>query len=123
MRRPAFILALALAGTAMASERLEDARRDVTHARIAVKEISRDLAKLEAGDFSGTMTIEDDKVIKCGDPAKYPELNCAPYSDAEKAEMLTEMRSNLADAEAELAEAEADLKAEEAAAKAAVTSR
>lgn len=123
MRRTVLFLALALAGTALARERLDDARQDVTHARIAVTEISRDLARMEAGDFSGTLTIEGGEVIKCGDPAKYPDLNCAPYSDAEKAAMLTDMRSNLAEAEADLAEAEADLKAEEAAAKAAVTSR
>ncbi|MFT3810250.1 MAG: hypothetical protein QM698_10060 [Micropepsaceae bacterium] len=123
MRRAVLTLALGLAGTAMAHERLEDARRDVTHARIAVKEISRDLAKIEAGDFSGSLTIEGGDIVKCGDPAKYPELNCAPYSDAEKAEMLAEMRSDLADAEAELAKAEADLKAAETEAKASVTDR
>lgn len=116
-------LAMGAAEARSDDERLEDARRDVTHARHAVEEISRDLARMEAGDFSGTLTIEGSEVIKCGDPSKYPELNCAPYSDAEKADMLSEMQSDLEDARAELAEAEADLKAAEAASKAAVTGR
>ena len=126
MLRAAVLLSIAFAGTAVArdvEEVLADARRDVTHARIAVEDISRDFAKLEAGDFSGTLTIEGGEVIKCGDPSKYPELNCAPYSDAEKAKMLSEMRGDLYEARADLAEAEADLKAAEGAETGAVTGR
>lgn len=77
------VLAGLLAGLAFATpaladqqEALADAGRDLDHARIAVEEIGRDFARIEAGDWSGTMTIEHGKVFKCGEPSKYPELNC-----------------------------------------------
>lgn len=99
---------------AEAAEALADARRVVAAARTAVADMSRDLERIESGDWSGVMTIEGDTVIKCGEPSKYPDLKCAPYSEADKAEMLAEQRDNLAEAMTELADAEADLKEAEA---------
>ena len=82
---------------------LADAKEGLKDAEEGLEESKRDLARMEAGDFSRTMTIEDDKVVKCGDPARY--LGCTPYTDAEKAAMVAEMRQSLKDAEAGLEEA------------------
>ncbi|BCW87017.1 hypothetical protein sos41_01430 [Alphaproteobacteria bacterium SO-S41] len=82
---------------------LADAREGLKDAEKGLEESKRDLAQMEAGDFSRTMTIEDDKVVKCGDPNRYP--GCIPYTDAEKAEMVAEMRQSLKEAEAGLEEA------------------
>lgn len=117
------VAAFALAGPALADEALEDARRDLRHALSAVNEISEAFARIDAGDWSGSITIEGGKIIKCGDPAKYPELGCKPYSAADKAEMHAQMAADLVEARAELAEAEAALAAREAANGRAVTGR
>jgi hypothetical protein len=58
-----------------------------------------------------TRLIEDDKVVKCGDPAKYP--GCTPYSDAEKAEMVASMRRDLENGRVDLENAKRDLAAAE----------
>jgi len=101
-----------------AHEALADARQDIAAARSAVDDISRDHARIAAGDWSGVLTIEGDKIVKCGDPSKYPDLDCKPYSAAEKAEMLAGQAEDLAEARTDLVTAEADLASAEAALKA-----
>lgn len=98
-------IAMAEAREARAGARadLEDAKRDLDEAERDLKDSEADLARMVAGDFSDTMTIEDGKVVKCGDPAKYP--GCVPYTDAEKAEILAGMRTALADSRQGLADA------------------
>lgn len=92
----------------------EDGRAGIAEAREGIAEVekgladaARDLAAAEAGDFSGVLTIEDDEVIKCGDPARYP--GCVLYTAAEKAGMVEEMRGDLAEARADLDGARRDL--------------
>lgn len=87
---------------AQTRETLADARRDLVEDQQRIDDMTRDVAQMEAGDFSRTLTIEDDKIIKCGDPTRYP--GCVPYTDAEKAEMIAEMRADIASDRANLEE-------------------
>ncbi len=102
---------LAAAARDHAREALADAREDLRDSEKDLAENERELVKFEAGDFSGTLTIEDDKVVKCGDPARYP--GCTPYTAAEKAQMLAEMRESLVGARAALEEAKRAIDAAE----------
>lgn len=78
-----------------ARDQLRDAQQQLFDAQRELQSMARDLARMEAGDFSDTLTIEDDSIIKCGDPARYP--GCTPYTEAERAGMVAEMRQGLAD--------------------------
>lgn len=102
---------LAAEAREQAREALADAREDLRDSEKDLAENERELAKFEAGDFSRTLTIEDDKVVKCGDPARYP--GCTPYTDAEKAQMLAEMRESLVGARAALEDAKRAIDAAE----------
>jgi hypothetical protein len=116
VKLPAALAALCLlVAPAFGADDLAEARAALADARMALEESSRDHARVLAGDWSGVMTIEGDKVIKCGDPSKYPELDCKPYSEAEKAAMLAEQAEGLAAAKRDLEGAERDLAAAEAA--------